>query len=176
MFRLRSKQLQVGYIVVAWIFVNMMYDFFLVEVTPQMLLHDISMFENIFQARLFGVGRKRMVIGGDNHDITINPDFFATLPPWSKMLFLAIHWVVLALHSLAIHRVIFSRYISMIRGVFICKVYKSTGATFRTKLARSARIRINFFPALNTIYDFTGTVSFIWHTPILACGRRNDNT
>jgi hypothetical protein len=70
------------------------------------------------------------------------------------------------------HRVFVPTNISMEGGVFVSQIRKGARTTLGTKMAGTARVRVNRRSALGARCDYSGSLSFSWHRSILACGRR----
>lgn len=130
---LAREQLQIIYVVIARITINMMHDLFRFQIAPKMLFHDVSVFKQVFRPRRFDIGGMGVAIGNDHQDIAIVPYLSAAVPSRRLLLSLSVHGIVFTLHALTIHRIILAAYIAVVGGVCISQVQECAGATLGAK-------------------------------------------
>lgn len=124
---------QVIQCIIRWVAIEVVNYFLRGQESSQVLLHDVSMLQDIFQAaRRVAIGGIRMIIGGDDQNVPVLPDFTAAFPLGGKLFALAEHRVSRPFQPLSIHRILFTANIPMIGRVCLRKVTGSRGATFRT--------------------------------------------
>jgi len=131
MIGLAGEQLKIVYVIVTWVFIFMVYDFFRLKVSPKLSFHYETMLKDIFKAGRLRLRRVWVIVWGNNDDISIFANPTTASPSRSLFISHPIHRIVRPFHALAVHRVIFSGYVTAIGRVGVCEIPGGYGAAFR---------------------------------------------
>lgn len=169
---LGSKKLQIGNIIIAWVFIFVMNNFGWQQITANMGFHDQTVFKDIFLAcSVFALIQTiRVSNRGSNQDITVLPNLLPAFPSWAEGSGKTEHRVIRATHALTEHGVFIPTNISMKRGVAVRKIVSFHAATFRAMDVGATGEFPKIFTAKSAWYELAlpfsearanrGTISF----------------
>ncbi len=119
-----------------------------------MLFHNQAVFEHIDSVFSFTFPA-RMIVGGYDKHVSIFTDLATALPSWDLFSTLAVHRILgPAITFLAIHRVVGTSKIAVMRRVPISEIAGSCSATLRAILLLSAFLRREFLATVFALNSF----------------------